>query len=305
MDPPRRRSGRPLAYNRSLLLQAVADVQDRRARGMAASVRETADRFHVPKSTLHRHLKSSPFPSSQPCQRREPHPPKAAIPFLLASVPPSEKSPQSRSECRCARDLRILGAQMAELRQAVVALSKALAESHAKCSPPLLRAPVLPGAREGTPPACDSLCTRTDKCGSLPVELSTAIPSPISIATFHPMQAPSSRDVTLARDSQLSWQRYLYSYADFALPGAPNVDARGSKGRALDLFSKRSLRGTQNGSVLSLRETQHQIVLCFPWLAKCGAETLIWFIAMIIRRRYGEYRPKAKVAFAWVCYRHH
>lgn len=126
MDASRRRSGRPLAYNRSILLRAVADVQDRRARGIAASVRETADRFHIPKSTLHRHLKTTPLPT--PCTLEQA--PKTAIRFLI-SMPSKEQGiahSAPYSDCRCAREVQILQAQLAEVHQVVAHLTHALSE---------------------------------------------------------------------------------------------------------------------------------------------------------------------------------
>lgn len=85
---PRRKSGRPLNYSRSLLDAAVSDIQARKARGETASVRDTAVRFSVPKSTLHRHLRiavgqavAGPLPTSPG--------PVGATPILVPGSLPS------------------------------------------------------------------------------------------------------------------------------------------------------------------------------------------------------------------------
>eukprot|EP00171_Calliarthron_tuberculosum_P008614 IDg8614t1 len=65
------RRGRRLSDSaRTLVIAAVRDIQDRKRAGLPVSVREVAERFNVPKSTLHRYLRnSSPRPvisSSRP-----------------------------------------------------------------------------------------------------------------------------------------------------------------------------------------------------------------------------------------------
>lgn len=120
MDMPRRKSGRPLSYDRSLLLRAVADVQERRARGVVASVREAAERYCIPKSTLHRHLKTTPPPS--PCVFSST--PKTSIHFLISKSPTQHTT---KCDCRCAREVQILRSQLTELHQVIARLRRARA----------------------------------------------------------------------------------------------------------------------------------------------------------------------------------
>lgn len=75
------RRGRRLSDNaRTLVVAAVRDIQERKRAGLHVSVREVAERFNVPKSTLHRYLRNS-SPRSTVASSR---PSKLDISFLVS-----------------------------------------------------------------------------------------------------------------------------------------------------------------------------------------------------------------------------
>lgn len=75
------RRGRKLAdWKQSLVNQAVREVQERERLGLTVSVRAVAERYHIPKSTLHRYLRSANA-DSKPRPRSQKH----GIDYILSN----------------------------------------------------------------------------------------------------------------------------------------------------------------------------------------------------------------------------
>lgn len=77
---PQKRGRKLSDCARYLIRQAVLDIQRCKRSGLPVSVREAAERFKVPKSTLHRYLRNSCALSQGPPKQE-----KHAISFLLQS----------------------------------------------------------------------------------------------------------------------------------------------------------------------------------------------------------------------------
>lgn len=78
---PQRRGRKLSDRSRALVNAAVKDIQNRRRQGLSVSVREVAEHYKVPKSTLHRYLQTS---ISKTMEHESGRPRKLEISFMLS-----------------------------------------------------------------------------------------------------------------------------------------------------------------------------------------------------------------------------